>query len=83
MQLAWSYALGKAMRRRDFIKVVPASAIAWPFAVLARQPMPVLGWLGGGYCTGLTRLVEVQYVAKHPQSERKTLYCCCSLGEPQ
>jgi putative tryptophan/tyrosine transport system substrate-binding protein len=36
------------MRRRDFIKVVPASAIAWPFAVRAQQPMPVLGWLGGG-----------------------------------
>jgi ABC-type uncharacterized transport system substrate-binding protein len=48
MQLAWSYALGKAMRRRDFIKVVPASAIAWPFPVRAQQPMPVLGWLGGG-----------------------------------
>jgi hypothetical protein len=30
--------------------------------------------------TGLTRLVEVQYVAKHPQSERKTLYIITDRG---
>ena len=30
--------------------------------------------------TGLTRLVEVQYVSKHPQSERKTLYIITDRG---
>ena len=30
--------------------------------------------------TGLTRLVEVQYVAKHPQSARKTLYIITDRG---
>ena len=29
---------------------------------------------------GLARLVEVQYVAKRPQSERKTLYVITDLG---
>ena len=30
--------------------------------------------------TGLVRLVEVQYVTKHLQSERKTLYIITDLG---
>ena len=36
------------MRRRDFIKAVAGSAVAWPLASGAQQPgMPVVGYLGG------------------------------------
>ena len=35
------------MRRRDFITIVGCAA-AWPFSAQAQQPMPVIGYLGGG-----------------------------------
>ena len=36
------------MRRRDFIKVVAGSAVSWPLAAHAQQPMPVVGFVDGG-----------------------------------
>jgi len=36
------------MRRREFIKAIPGSAVAWPFAVRAqRSEIPIIGFLGG------------------------------------
>jgi putative tryptophan/tyrosine transport system substrate-binding protein len=46
MQLAWSQALRKAMRRRDFIKVIVGSGAAWPLVARAQQPVvPTVGYL--------------------------------------
>ena len=36
------------MRRRDFIQIVAASAVAWPFAVRAQQPPKRVGFLHPG-----------------------------------
>ena len=37
------------MRRRDFIKAIASSSVAWPLVVRAQQPtMPVIGFLNSG-----------------------------------
>jgi len=37
------------MRRRDFVKAIASSSVAWPLAAPAQQPsMPVIGFLSSG-----------------------------------
>ncbi len=36
------------MRRRDFIALIPVTAVAWSIGARAQQPMPVIGYLMAG-----------------------------------
>src|SRR6516165_8139999 len=58
MQLAWSQALRKAMRRRDFIKAMVGVVTAGPVAARAGQSaLPVIGFLGSSWPADRARLV--------------------------
>jgi len=41
------------VRRRDFIKVIAGSAVSWPLAARAQQPvLPVIGFVNNASCQG-------------------------------
>jgi hypothetical protein len=47
------------LRRRELITLLGGAAVAWPFAVRARQTaMPLVGYIGSGARTASAHLVE-------------------------
>jgi ABC-type uncharacterized transport system substrate-binding protein len=50
---------GKAMRRRDFIKVIGGGAVTWPLAARAQQPakQPTIGFLGSSTPSAMSQWV--------------------------
>src|SRR5215470_10962010 len=70
-------ASGATMRRREFIKAVTASAVAWPLAASAQQSakLPTVGLLGAGTPTSWSLWVAafVQRLRELGWSEGRTV----------
>ena len=54
------------MRRRDFIKGVVGSAIAWPIPALAQSPVGVVGFLNSASPDGFGEDVVLSYLNRNP-----------------
>src|SRR3974377_2408212 len=46
------------MRRREFIKLISSTAVAWPLAAHAQSVIPVVGFLNSGSPTQFARFAE-------------------------
>ena len=65
------------MRRREFIKVIAASAAGWPIAARAQSAMPVVAFLRTGSAD-----IESRNVAAFRKGLNETGYVEGQAGEP-
>src|SRR5262249_18407389 len=78
--------LGKAMRRREFIKLIGGGVLATPFAAQAKKsPMPVVGCLSAGTSSGDERLIAafVKGLGETGYQEDRTVHIEYRWGDNQ